>query len=168
MKKLLIGFVTGILVASAPLAFAYSNLFKDVDEGVWYTESIETLADYGVVEGYGDGSFRPGNSINRAETTVMFNRMLEFIELNYDQFPVVEAGEPFERNYRVCDSPETGLRIYETYYCGDDSCSVSFYDHMGNLIEDVPEGDGAGDPEPNTSTTNCQHTTEEYFTAKVE
>lgn len=171
MKKILIGFLAGIIITSIPLAFAYSGIFSDIKEGEWYTEAVESLAKLGIVAGYNDGTYKPKNDINRAETAVILNRVLEFVEYNYDQFPVVEEGKPFESNYRICESPETGLRIYESSWCGDDSCWSQFYNYKGETIESSNEyGPGTGNNEytPTTKRTNCQNTTEEYFKSKVE
>lgn len=88
MKKFLIGFLSGVVITSVPLALAYSGVFSDVTEGQWYTEAVETLADLGIIEGYSDGTYKPGNNISRAETAVILDRVLEFIEYNYDQFPI--------------------------------------------------------------------------------
>lgn len=171
MKKFLIGFLSGVVITSVPLALAYSGVFSDVTEGQWYTEAVETLADLGIIEGYSDGTYKPGNNISRAETAVILNRVLEFIEYNYDQFPITEAGESFESNFMVCKSAETGLRIYHSYWCGDDSCWSKYYNYKGEIIELSNEyGPGTANDQyhPATKTTNCQYTTEEYFKSKVQ
>jgi cysteine-rich repeat protein len=41
--------------------------FDDTPKTEWYTPYVTTAADLGIVEGYDDGNFRPGNNINRAE-----------------------------------------------------------------------------------------------------
>lgn len=95
--------------------------------------------------------------------------VLIFNRVNNDRFPIIEAGEPYEPNYRVCESPETGLRIYESYWCGDDSCWSKFYDEKGELIESSNEyGPGSGGMPPVTKRINCKHTTKAYFQSKVQ
>lgn len=49
--------------------------FSDLDTCA-YTESINTLATYDLVNGYGDGTFRPDNSITRAEFCAMLANVL--------------------------------------------------------------------------------------------
>ena len=49
--------------------------FSDV-KGHWAESEIKTAADNGWIAGYDDGTFRPDNSITRAETVTMVNRML--------------------------------------------------------------------------------------------
>jgi hypothetical protein len=43
----------------------------------WATPAIKVLAEQGVITGYEDGTFRPSQSITRAETVAMINRMLK-------------------------------------------------------------------------------------------
>ncbi|MBD3156597.1 hypothetical protein GF369_02090 [Candidatus Peregrinibacteria bacterium] len=46
-----------------------SGVFSDITTSYDYYEAIDYLQNEGVVEGYGDGTYKPGNSINRAEFT---------------------------------------------------------------------------------------------------
>ncbi len=43
------------------------NPFKDVSSSYEYCESIEYVKDQGIVKGYPDGTFKPTNTVNRAE-----------------------------------------------------------------------------------------------------
>ncbi|MEK9159629.1 MAG: S-layer homology domain-containing protein [Patescibacteria group bacterium] len=45
--------------------------FDDVDDDDWYAYAVETAADEGIVEGYSDGDFKPGNPITRAEVAAI-------------------------------------------------------------------------------------------------
>jgi hypothetical protein len=53
-----------------------SLTFKDVarDAGAWYTDAVYTLADAGLIVGYGDGTFRPNGKITRAEAVQLLSR----------------------------------------------------------------------------------------------
>lgn len=44
---------------------SYTNRFKDVSDGNWYTGAIMWASDAGVVTGYSNGNFGPGDKINR-------------------------------------------------------------------------------------------------------
>lgn len=44
----------------------FAASFSDTDLS-FYRDSIETLADEGIISGYGDGRFGPDNTITRAE-----------------------------------------------------------------------------------------------------
>ena len=50
--------------------------FNDVSDGYWAAEYIQDAAIHGWIEGYGDGTFRPGVDITRAEVVTIVNRLL--------------------------------------------------------------------------------------------
>lgn len=50
------------------------GLFSDVASGQYYTEAVAWAAGKGIVNGYGDGTFGPGNSITREQLAVMLWR----------------------------------------------------------------------------------------------
>lgn len=52
----------------------YVQPFDDVAEGTWYTEAIRWAAAGGVVSGYGDGTFGPGDPVTREQLAVMLWR----------------------------------------------------------------------------------------------
>jgi len=55
------------------LAFNVSNgptqplSFWDTDSGAWYATTLGTAVERGIVRGYDDGSFKPGQTVNKAE-----------------------------------------------------------------------------------------------------
>lgn len=54
----------------------YEGAFKDVSYLSWYADYVQAAVDMGLVSGYPDGSFRPGNNITRAEAVTIVNRVL--------------------------------------------------------------------------------------------
>jgi len=54
-----------------------SAMFSDVPADYWATDYISSAAAKGWIQGYPDGSFKPGNAISRAEVVSLVNRMLE-------------------------------------------------------------------------------------------
>jgi uncharacterized repeat protein (TIGR02543 family)/uncharacterized repeat protein (TIGR01451 family) len=50
------------------------STFSDVPFDAWFSEAISTLADLGIIIGYGDGTFRPNNPITRAEFATLAAR----------------------------------------------------------------------------------------------
>lgn len=54
----------------------YEDKFSDIAEYDWCRKQINTFADMGVVNGYGNGLFVPQNEITRAEAVVIINRIL--------------------------------------------------------------------------------------------
>ena len=55
-----------------------SNSFSDVDLQSWYNTAISTMDNGGFVAGYPDGSFRPNQSITRAEMTALVVRFMGY------------------------------------------------------------------------------------------
>ena len=49
----------------------YDAGFSDVADGMWYTDYVNTAAEWSIVSGYSDGTYRPGEYINRAEFAKM-------------------------------------------------------------------------------------------------
>lgn len=54
-----------------------SHSFSDVDPAAWYGAAVSTCASAGIVFGYEDGSYRPGQLITRAEFTAFAAALLE-------------------------------------------------------------------------------------------
>lgn len=50
--------------------------FSDVNFDFWASEYIDILSVYGYISGYPDGTFRPDNTITRAEAVTMINKAL--------------------------------------------------------------------------------------------
>ena len=50
--------------------------FNDVSDGCWAATYIKAAAKHGWINGYGDGSFRADDEINRAEVVTIVNRLL--------------------------------------------------------------------------------------------
>lgn len=49
--------------------------FYDVDSDDWFAYAVAVGTEYEIIEGYGDGSFRPYSSLTRAEATVIAERV---------------------------------------------------------------------------------------------
>lgn len=76
MKKLLsLLLVVSMLFSMASLVSAVE--FSDVDANYsWAEDAIESLSESGVINGYEDGTFKPGKSITRQEAIALFSRAL--------------------------------------------------------------------------------------------
>ena len=59
--------------------------FSDVTPGEWYADAVNSLSQIGIFNGYGDGTFRPGQNITRAE----------YVKALTSCVPAVEADNPF-------------------------------------------------------------------------
>ena len=57
-------------------------VFRDVKSDDWYAGAAAKAQEYGLIEGYADGTFRPGQRITREEATVMMARAMQLTGLN--------------------------------------------------------------------------------------
>ncbi len=68
MKKTLVSaLTTALVVGAASTTFAAANPFSDVPADHWAYDAVTQLAQDGVIEGYGDNSFRGDRNITRYE-----------------------------------------------------------------------------------------------------
>ena len=67
MNKSLAAFTTAFVIGAAGSTAAASNPFSDVPAGHWAYDAMAQLAADGVIEGYGDGTFRGDREITRFE-----------------------------------------------------------------------------------------------------
>ena len=51
--------------------------FPDVRVGEWYSKYVAYAKDFGIVSGYDDGKFRPGNNVTRAEVAKIVLNVLD-------------------------------------------------------------------------------------------
>jgi hypothetical protein len=56
-----------MLAFNAGTGPAQQLTFSDTDNGAWYATTLGTAVAKGIVEGYSDGTFRPANTVNKAE-----------------------------------------------------------------------------------------------------
>lgn len=72
MKKTLAAAITSALVIGvASTTFAAANPFSDVPSNHWAFDAVAKLAQSGVIEGYGDGTFQGNKAITRYEMAQM-------------------------------------------------------------------------------------------------
>ncbi|WP_424150040.1 S-layer homology domain-containing protein, partial [Selenomonas noxia] len=72
MKKTLVSaLATALVVGAASTTFAAANPFSDVPRDHWAYDAVTQLASDGVIEGYGDGTFRGDRNITRYEMAQM-------------------------------------------------------------------------------------------------
>ena len=77
MKKTLVSALTGALVVGATATtFAAANPFEDVPADHWAYDAVAQLAADGVIEGYGDGTYRGDQEITRYEMAQMVARAM--------------------------------------------------------------------------------------------
>ncbi|PIQ77679.1 hypothetical protein COV82_03295 [Candidatus Peregrinibacteria bacterium CG11_big_fil_rev_8_21_14_0_20_46_8] len=93
MKKFFFGLLAGALLTFALTTSAqYLNYFSDVPAGEWYSDATEFLKQYGIVNGYADGTFGPNNNLKRSEMSVMLTQAMA--ELGHKR--AVCVAQPYE------------------------------------------------------------------------
>ena len=70
-KTLTAALTTALVVGAASTTFAAANPFSDVPSDHWAYDAVAQLADDGIIEGYGDGTYRGQNEITRYEMAQM-------------------------------------------------------------------------------------------------
>lgn len=84
MKKVTV-ILIGLILTVAATAFAAGVGFTDQNNfDAWYKNAVIKLGNLGVINGYPDGSFRPGNNVNRAELAVMLSKYDDYRIKNFD------------------------------------------------------------------------------------
>ena len=77
MKKSIVStLTTALLAGTAATGFAAANPFADVPADHWAYDAVTQLAKDGVIEGYGDGSYRGDQQITRYEMAQMVARAM--------------------------------------------------------------------------------------------
>lgn len=80
-----------------------TNSFNDVKADNWFSGYVETAVQYSIVTGFGDGTFRPGESITREQAMVMIARAMAITELD----PALSGSEAVALLSGFTDAPET-------------------------------------------------------------
>lgn len=66
---------TKVFTVGTPSA-SYSNSYTDVPTSMWCYHPVMTLTEGGLLAGYGGGKFGPNDSLTRAQTAIIFARLV--------------------------------------------------------------------------------------------
>ena len=77
MRKLLTTVFIAVFIFSLTATAFAAQTFSDVPAKHWAYEAVAKLAKAGLIEGYGDGTFRGDRSMNRYEFAVLTVRLLD-------------------------------------------------------------------------------------------
>jgi hypothetical protein len=109
--------------------------FPDVKSSDWFYIFVESNFNAGVVSGYPDGSFRPGNPINRAEIAKMVSLAMEFDLV--DEFVLESAAAASKTKVELIFSmnvDESSAEDLDNYTIEDSTgaeLSITSAEHMG-------------------------------------
>ena len=66
--------------------------FHDVADNTWYTDAVVWASDNGIVTGYSNGNFGPGDALNREQMATMLYRYADnYLKSNPDYFTLGQA-----------------------------------------------------------------------------
>lgn len=91
MKRKLNLFMAVTLAITSTTAVSAAE-FTDTSN-YWAKEEIAQWADYGVVNGYNDGSFKPSNNITRAEMSTLLDNVMQYVESGENNFSDLNGNE---------------------------------------------------------------------------
>lgn len=87
------------------------NIFSDVTVDDWFYDKVVGSVQYGWITGYVDGTFRPNNTITRAEVTTITNRMLgrsadqSFVDRHGEELKsFLDVAEPHWAYYQIMEA----------------------------------------------------------------
>ncbi|MFB5761966.1 cadherin-like beta sandwich domain-containing protein [Paenibacillus medicaginis] len=74
-----------------------TSAYGDVKSGDWYVGAVAKAQEYGIIEGYEDGTFRPAKTITREEAMVMIARAMKWtgLDTNVNSTDAVSAIAAF-------------------------------------------------------------------------
>lgn len=118
MVLVVAGLVAAVAVGVTGSALA-THLFADVPDDSVHSESIRWASDNGIVDGYGDGTYRPGAGIRRDQAATMLHRYDRHVDRKIaEALPgALEPMPPFEQG-RVILEPD-GVHVPVPVYVAD-------------------------------------------------
>ncbi|WP_203245823.1 S-layer homology domain-containing protein [Sporosarcina beigongshangi] len=78
-------------------SYAKDNVFKDIKSGSYYYESVLSLSERGIINGFNDGTFKPNQAVTRGQAAKILAHVLELdLESVKDpKFLDVKPSHPF-------------------------------------------------------------------------
>ena len=102
---------------------AYTGVFTDVPGSEWFTDGVEWAASHGIVLGYGDGCYGPGDLVTREQLATILHRYAKYKGCD------VSIGE--DTNI---------LSYYDAFTWSDWAVSALQWACGAGVLEDVPVG----------------------------
>src|SRR5690606_30565776 len=93
-KKMTLTLAIILVLSTFTASFAAVDM-SDLNEVSWAKQVIEKWAGIGLVSGYADGTFKPGNAITRAEFTVIAYNAFELESTMRKAFDDVKTSDWF-------------------------------------------------------------------------
>ena len=90
MRRTLVAALTGAMVVGVSATTFAANPFTDVPSGHWAYDAVTRLAEDGIIEGYGDDTFRGQRNITRYEMAQMVAKAMARMQQMMEE--MVEEG----------------------------------------------------------------------------
>ena len=94
---------TRILGVDSDSNLLIGDKYTDVDDEHWAAWAIKFVSDKGLFVGYPDGSFKPNQSITRAEFSTAVFKFLQLVkginEIHFDEFTFEDSQGHWAENY---------------------------------------------------------------------
>ncbi len=112
-KKILAFLVLAVMVVSTFPALAS---FPDMTESTWdwARGAVDDMVEFGIIRGYSDNTFRPGNSVTKGEAMVLFSRVAGYTANGNEEY-VEYAKKYYENTVSSLATPYTGEISYLIY-----------------------------------------------------
>ena len=115
--------------------------YSDVDNSAWYADDVMVMCLSGLMDGYGDGTFRPDELVTNEQLIAVMGRLASF--LNLSLYDVVSGfGEEELQDERLASFPDWAredarLMLYVQEFQEDGSAAI-LYDALENIDLDAP------------------------------
>jgi hypothetical protein len=152
MKKFFLGLLVGLTIIAIPVVYASLAVppsFTDVNESDWFHDSVITLAQMDVIEGYEDGSFKPTKTVNRAETATLLYRLFKEVN-NHAEVSALES------RIDILESKMSTLTLPGDCYYNETWYSVGEDVPTDPVCKNFDCGSGTCKCESDGSLTDCE------------
>ena len=82
-KSVVAALAAAVVVGASSTTFAAMNPFSDVPAGHWAYQAVTSLAQEGIIEGYGDATYRGERTITRYEMAQMIAKALARTDIDF-------------------------------------------------------------------------------------
>ncbi|MBQ4631302.1 MAG: S-layer homology domain-containing protein [Clostridia bacterium] len=130
MKKFISIILCFVLMSSIPAFGADELKFSDVDSSTAMGKAIYKLAENGIVNGNGDGTFAPNRPVKRAELCKMVNNIWAYTEEGSDTFSDVTETDWYFCHVKIAKKAgfingyEDGTFRGEAYVTREQACAI--------------------------------------------
>lgn len=155
-KKLLMRLAAAALAVGMCLSSAGAAYFTDVSPNAWYYDAVTECSDYGLLNGYQNGTFRPNATITRAECAALLDRMVDpdeplGSEIGYQDvsqmdwyYMATTGGGQLLGGVKVTYTNKSPVGYYAWFYPKKACTREDFAYGLGCVLYDLEDEGGSG------------------------